>query len=190
MSPSEPAGESTFLRRAYLDTIGRLPSSNEARAFLTKPVPSKREELIDTLLDLPEFADFWANKWADLLRPNPYRVGIKPTMVFDAWIRESFRANTPLDQFAKSLITAQGSTWKNGAATLFRDRRAPDEITPIVSQLFLGIRLEWPKCHHHPFEIWSQDDFYSLAAYFAAWLQRRRAVAANIGRRGSRVCRR
>ena len=101
------------------------------------------------------------------LRPNPYRVGIKPTMSFDAWIRDAFRRNLPYDRFLRELITARGARWRNGAATLFRDRRTPDEITPIVGQLFLGIRLECAKCHHHPFEVWSQDDFYSLAAYFA-----------------------
>ena len=147
--------------------IGRLPTPDEARAFLASTSPAKREELVDRLLDRPEYADFWANKWADLLRPNPYRVGIKATMVFDAWIRDAFRRNMPYDQFVRELLTAQGSTWRNGAATLFRDRREPDEITTMVSQLFLGIRLECAKCHHHPFEVWGQDDFYSLAAYFA-----------------------
>ena len=167
IAPSEPASEATFLRRAYLDVIGRLPTPEEARAFLTSDAPSKREELLDDLLERPEYADFWANKWADLLRPNPYRVGIKPTMAFDAWIRDQFRRDVPYDQFVRELLTAQGSTWRNGAATLFRDRRTPDEITPVVSQLFLGIRLECAKCHHHPFEVWGQDDFYSLAAYFS-----------------------
>jgi hypothetical protein len=165
--PSDPAPESTFLRRAYLDVIGRLPTADEARAYLTSTSPVRREELIDALLARPEYADYWANKWADLLRPNPYRVGIKPTMAFDAWIRAAFRRNQPYDQFARELLTAQGSAWNYGAATWFRDRRTPDEITPVVSQLFLGIRLECAKCHHHPFEVWSQDDFYSLAAYFA-----------------------
>ncbi len=165
--PSAPASDSTFLRRAFLDVIGRLPTPEEARTFLASPASNKREELIDALLERGEYADYWANKWADLLRPNPYRVGIKPTMSFDAWIRDAFRRNLPYDRFVRELITAQGSTWRNGAATLFRDRRTPDEITPIVGQLFLGIRLECAKCHHHPFEVWSQDDFYSLAAYFA-----------------------
>ncbi|HTM54983.1 MAG TPA: DUF1549 and DUF1553 domain-containing protein [Pirellulales bacterium] len=167
ITPSQPAGDSTYLRRVYLDIIGRLPSADEVRAFLTSTSPARREELVDALLARGEYADYWANKWADLLRPNPYRVGIKPTMAFDAWIRERFRENIPYDQFVRQLLTAQGSAWRNGAATWFRDRRTPDEIIPVVSQLFLGIRLECAKCHHHPFEIWSQDDFYSLAAYFA-----------------------
>jgi hypothetical protein len=178
--PSEPASDSTFLRRAYLDVVGRLPTPDEVRAFLAGTAPNKREELIDSLLDRPEYADYWANKWADLLRPNPYRVGIKPTLAFDQWIREQFRQNKPYDQFVRELITAQGSTWRNGAATWFRDRRTSDEITPVVSQLFLGIRLECAKCHHHPFEVWSQHDFYSLAAYFARVAHKGEGISAPI----------
>ena len=167
ITPSEQASDSAFLRRAYLDVIGRLPTPDEARAFLQDSSPDRRSELIDRLLARPEYADFWANKWADLLRPNPYRVGIKATLNFDNWIRDAFRHNKPYDQFVRELVTAQGSTWRNGAVTLFRDRRSPDEVTTMVSQLFLGVRLECAKCHHHPFEIWGQNDFYSLAAYFA-----------------------
>lgn len=167
VTPSEPASDSTFLRRAYLDVIGRLPTADEARAFLADPSPSKREALVDALLTREEYADFWANKWADLLRPNAYRVGVKATFSLDAWLRDAFRRNLPYDQFVRELVTARGSTWRNGAVTLFRDRREPPEITTAVSQLFLGIRLECAKCHHHPFEAWGQDDFYGLAAYFA-----------------------
>jgi hypothetical protein len=123
--------------------------------------------VIDQLLERPEYADHWANKWADLLRPNPYRVGIKAVLNYDHWIRQKFRDNKPYDQFVRELVTATGSTWHNGATTLFRDRREPDELATLVSQLFLGIRLECAKCHHHPFEKWGQDDFYSFAAYFA-----------------------
>ncbi len=167
ITPSEPCGESTFLRRAYLDVIGRLPTPEEAREYLADVSTTKRERLIDTLLDRPEYADFWANKWADLLRPNPYRVGIKAVFNFDAWIRDAFRQNKPYDQFVRELVAAEGSTFRNGAAVLFRDRRDPEELTTIVSQLFLGVRLECAKCHHHPFEIWSQDDFYSFASFFS-----------------------
>ncbi|HEV7226168.1 MAG TPA: DUF1549 and DUF1553 domain-containing protein, partial [Pirellulales bacterium] len=162
-----PASDSIFLRRAHLDAIGRLPTAEEVRAFLADPSPSKREALVDRLLERAEYADFWASKWADLLRPNAYRVGIKATFSLDAFLRDAFRRNQPYDQFVRDLVTAQGSTWRNGAVTLFRDRRTPDEITTTVSQLFLGIRLECAKCHHHPFEVWGQNDFYGLAAYFA-----------------------
>ncbi len=166
LTPSEPSGDAAFLRRAHLDVIGRLPTPDEVRAFLADKEPMKRERLIDRLLERPEYADFWANKWADLLRPNPYRVGVKAVYNLDAWLRDAFRKNRPYDQFVRELLTARGSTFRNGAAVLFRDRREPDEITTVVSQLFLGVRLECAKCHHHPFEIWGQDDFYSLAAYF------------------------
>ena len=162
-----PAEESTFLRRHYLDIIGRLPSVDESRRYLADTAPDKRARLVDALLQRPEYADYWANKWADLLRPNPYRVGIKATFSLDSWLRQAFRENWPHDRFARELITAQGSTWANGAVTVFRDRRSPDEITTLVSQLFLGTRLECAKCHHHPFEVWGQDDFYSLAAFFS-----------------------
>jgi hypothetical protein len=165
--PSAPASDATFLRRASLDAIGRVPTPAEVRAFLADPSPDKRTRLVDALLQRQEYADFWANKWLDLLRPNPYRVGIKAVLNLDAWVRDAFRKNVPYDQFVRELVTAQGSTFRNGAATVFRDRREPEEIAPMVSQLFLGIRLECAKCHHHPFEAWSQDDFYGFAAYFA-----------------------
>ncbi|HTU25661.1 MAG TPA: DUF1549 and DUF1553 domain-containing protein, partial [Pirellulales bacterium] len=165
--PSLPAADSTFLRRAHLDVIGRLPSVEEARAFLADRSPDKRTRLIDRLLANPEYADHWANLWVDLLRPNPYRVGIKATLNFDAWIRDEFRRNVPYDQWVYNLITARGSTWRNGAATLFRDRRTPEEIAPMVAQLFLGARIDCARCHHHPFEVWGQDEFYGMAAYFS-----------------------
>jgi hypothetical protein len=167
ITPSAPCGDTTFLRRAYLDAIGRLPIPAEVRAFLADTSADKRTRLVDRLLARPEYADFWANKWADLLRPNPYRVGIKAVFSLDSWLRESFRQNKPYDQFVRELLTAQGSTFRNGAVTVFRDRREPEEITTMVSQLFLGIRLECARCHHHPFEVWGQDDFYSFAAFFS-----------------------
>lgn len=167
ITPSEPAGDATFLRRAYLDVIGRLPTFAEVKAFLNDPAPDKRAKLVDQLLERPEYADHWANKWADLLRPNPYRVGIKAVYNLDAWLRDSFRRNQPYDQFVREILTAQGSTFREGPVTIFRDRREPEEIMPMLSQLFLGIRLDCAKCHHHPFEVWGQDEFYRMAAYFA-----------------------
>ncbi|MFO0809175.1 MAG: DUF1549 and DUF1553 domain-containing protein [Gemmataceae bacterium] len=166
LPPSEPCADHTFLRRAYLDVIGRLPTADESRAFLADSAGDKRAKLIDRLLERPEYADYWANKWADLLRPNPYRVGIKAVYSLDAWLRDAFRRNLPYDRFVRELLTAKGSTFKNGATVVFRDRREPDEITSVVSQLFLGVRLDCAKCHHHPFEAWGQDDFYGLAAFF------------------------
>ncbi|MDB4676956.1 DUF1549 and DUF1553 domain-containing protein, partial [bacterium] len=167
IEPSEAISESTYLRRVHQDLIGRLPSAAEAKQFLDSDAPDKRERLVDSLLNRREYADHWSGYWADLLRPNPYRVGIKAVLNYDNWIRQQFRENVSYDQFVRQLVTAKGSTWHNGAATLFRDRRSPDEITTMVSQLFLGIRLECAKCHHHPFERYSQNDFYQFAAYFA-----------------------
>ncbi|MFK8114336.1 MAG: DUF1549 and DUF1553 domain-containing protein [Rubripirellula sp.] len=167
IEPSPAVNDETFLRRIYLDLIGRLPSAQESRQFITSTSRAKREQLVDALLERPEYADHWATYWADLLRPNPYRVGIKAVLNYDNWIRQQFRTNVPYDEFVRKLITAKGSTWQNGAATLYRDRRSPDEVATLTSQLFLGIRLECAKCHHHPFERWSQDDFYQFAAFFA-----------------------
>ena len=167
ITPSQPADDAKFLRRVHLDLIGRLPTPEEVRTFLADGDAQKRSRIVDELLQRPEYADHWAAKWADLLRPNPYRVGIKAVMTYDAWIRDCFRQNKPYDQFVRELVTAQGSTWENGATVLFRDRREPPEMTTLVSQLFLGVRLECARCHHHPFEKYSQDDFYSFAAFFA-----------------------
>jgi len=165
--PSEPCTETQYLRRLYLDAIGRIPTAAEIKSFLQDQEPNKIERWVTSVLNRPEYADFWANKWADMLRPNPYRVGIKTTYSLDAWIRDAFRKNMPHDEFARRLVTAQGSTWRNGAVTIFRDRREPAEITTMVSQVFLGLRLECAKCHQHPFEVFGQSDFYGMAAHFA-----------------------
>lgn len=166
LAPSAICSDEKFLRRSYLDIIGRLPTAEEAKQFIQAADADKREQLVDALLSRPEYADFWANKWADLLRPNPYRVGIKATRSLDGWLREAFQQNVPYDQFVRKLLTAQGSTWQNGAVTLFRDRREPEEIVSITSQLFMGVRLDCAKCHQHPFEVYGQADFYGLAAFF------------------------
>lgn len=169
LQPSPSASQSSMLRRSYLRIIGRLPTADEAREFLDDPLPlpEKRAALVDRLLEKPDYADFWANKWADLLRPNPYRAGMKAVFMLDSWLRDAFRENMPYDQMATELVTAQGSTWRNGATVLFRDRPETVEIASSASQLFLGIRLECAKCHHHPFEVWSQDDFFGFAAFFS-----------------------
>ncbi|MEE3181551.1 MAG: DUF1549 domain-containing protein, partial [Planctomycetota bacterium] len=150
IKPSSQCEDSEYLRRAYIDVIGRLPSPEEARAFLGSEKPGKRRELVERLLARPEYADHWANKWVDLLRPNPYRVGIKAVRSLDRWVRKNFRENIPYDRFVHNLLTSQGSTFRNGAVTVFRDRRSPEELVTLFSQLFLGIRLECARCHQHP----------------------------------------
>ena len=176
ITPSESCTDHTFLRRVTTDICGRMPRPDEVDAFLSDTSADKRKQLVDRLLLEPDFADHWANKWVDLLRPNPYRVGIKAVLNYDYWIRQRFHQRMPWDQFARELVTAKGSTFRNGGVTLFRDRRSPDEVAVLVSQLFVGVRLECAKCHHHPFEKWGQDDFYSFSAWFA-----------KVGRKGTGV---
>ena len=164
--PSDLCTDAEFLRRAKLDAVGLLPTPEEVRAFLADPSPDKRQRFISTILEHPAYADYWANQWADLLRPNPDRVGVKSVFLLDQWLREAFRANRPYDQFVRDILMAEGSNYRAGPAVVYRDRRDPPELTTQFSQLFLGTRFECAKCHHHPNEKWSQDDFYQLAAYF------------------------
>ena len=178
--PSGPCSDAEFLRRASLDTIGVLPTADEARAFLADSDPKKREELIERLLAHPAWADFWANKWADLLRPNPDRAGIKSVYVLDQWLREAFRANRPYDQFVRDIITAEGNTHRFGPVVVYRDKREPAEFTTMFSQLFLGVRLDCAKCHHHPNEKWGQHDFYRFAAFFGPVKQKGAGISAPI----------
>ena len=178
--PSEPCTDAEFLRRASLDTIGALPTVEEARAFLADPYPGKREKLIGRLLAHPFYADYWANKWADLLRPNSDRVGIKSVYVLDQWLRASFRENKPYDQFVRDIVLTEGNTHRFGPAVIYRDRRDPADMTTMFSQLFLGVRLDCAKCHHHPNEKWGQDDFYRMAAFFGTVKQKGAGISAPI----------
>jgi len=180
VTPSDICDDATYLRRVTTDICGRIPKPDEVRVFLEDSSPDKRARLVDRLLEEPDFADHWANKWMDLLRPNPYRVGIKAVLNYDQWIRERFHQRMPWDQFVRELITAKGSTFRNGAVTLFRDRRSPDEVGTLTSQLFVGVRLDCAKCHHHVFEKWSQADFYSFAAYFKKVGRKGRGVSPPI----------
>jgi len=178
--PSELCTDTEFLRRSSLDAIGVLPTIEETRAFLANTNANKRGEWIEHLLAHPAYGDYWANKWADLLRPNPDRVGVKSVYVLDQWLRESFRANKPYDQFARELLTAEGSNHRYGPAVVYRDRREPPELTTIFSQLFLGTRMECAKCHHHPNEKWSMDDYFQLAAFFGQLKRKGQGISAPI----------
>jgi hypothetical protein len=180
LAPSELCSDEEFIRRASLDAIGVLPTPDEVRAFLADERKDKRARLVDALLERPAYADYWATKWGDLLRPNTQRVGIKPVYLIDRWIRESLRTNMPHDQFVREILTAQGSTHENGPVVLFRDRREPADLTTFVSQVFMGVRLECAKCHHHPNERWGQNDFYQLAAFFAPLKRKGQGISAPI----------
>ncbi|MBI3880462.1 MAG: DUF1553 domain-containing protein [Verrucomicrobia bacterium] len=172
--------DAEFLRRASLDTIGTLPTADEARAFLADPSPDKRAKLIERLLAHPAYADHWTVKWGDLIRPNPSRVGVKPVYLLDQWLRESFRENKPYDQFVRELLTASGSTHKSGPVALWRDKRLPEDATSFVSQIFLGTRLECAKCHHHPNEKWGQQEYFELAAFFGQMKHKGQGISAPI----------
>ena len=165
--PSEACSDSEFMRRAFIDVIGLLPEPGEVRRFLADESPDKRAELIDRLLDDPAYADTWANRWGDLFRPNIARVGLKSAYTIDNWIRECFAANKPYDQMVREILTAKGSTHRVGPAVIYRTRREPATLTTLFSQVFLGVRMECARCHHHPNERWSQRDFYQFAAFFA-----------------------
>lgn len=181
--PSEPCTDGEFIRRATLDVLGRLPTLEETRAFLADTSPDKRKALVDRLLGPTNrfaYADYWAVKWGDLLRPNTQRVGVKPVYLFDQWLREKFRENTTWDRFVRELLTATGNTHEYGPVAVIRDKRDPADMAEFVAQIFLGTRLACAKCHHHPSEKWGQDDYYSLAAFFGSMKQKGQAISAPI----------
>ncbi|HEV3121089.1 MAG TPA: DUF1549 and DUF1553 domain-containing protein, partial [Isosphaeraceae bacterium] len=166
INPSELASDQVFLRRAFLDAIGVLPTPEEARTFLADTAPEKRSKLIARLLERPEFADFWALKWADLLRNEEKTMGEKGVWIFQRWLRDQFAAEVPLDEFARRIVSARGSTWGNPPASFYRTNRDPQTAAETVGQVFLGVRLQCARCHNHPFDVWTQNDYYGLAAYF------------------------
>lgn len=170
--PSGDCSDAEFLRRLKLDAVGLLPTPDEVKAFLADNAPDKRARAIDRILDDPAYGDFWAARWADLLRPNPDRVGVKSVFVLDQWLRDQFRRNRPYHEFVRDLLLAEGSNHREGPAVVFRDRRDPPEITTLFSQVVFGIRLECAKCHHHPNEKWGQEDFYQFAACFGSVRQK------------------
>ncbi len=167
IQPSPKVDDTIFLRRAYLDAVGRLPGTEESRAFLADVAPQKRDKLIDRILRLPEFADFWALKWADLLRNEEKTMGVKGAWIFQRWLRDALDKELPLDEFVRQILTAKGSTWSNPAASFYRTNRDAMIAAETVGQVFLGVRLQCARCHNHPFDVWTQDDYYGLSAYFA-----------------------
>jgi hypothetical protein len=167
IAPSPPAPDEVFLRRAYLDATGLLPTSEEARAFLNDTRPDKRTRLIDDLLARPEFADLWALKWSDLLRAEEKSLDRKGVTLFHRWIRDSIAAGKPLNEFAREVIAGRGSTYAHPEANFYRALRDPYSRSEAVAQVFLGVRIGCARCHNHPFDRWTQHDYHSLAAFFA-----------------------
>lgn len=166
LKPSPLASDNEFLRRVSLDLIGTLPSPEEIRKFVADKAPNKRALLIDALLERPEYADYWALKWGDLLRTQRKALGLKGLGSFNSWLKQSLRENRGVDRMTRELLTARGNLYSNGPAAYFFVEKAPEDIGETTSQVFLGIRLACAKCHHHPMEVWSQDDYYGIAAFF------------------------
>ena len=166
MLPSEEADDATYLRRLYLDLTGTLPTAEQARQFLLDRSPDKRARLVDELMRRPEFADVWALLWADLLRVDTQTLGRKDAYAYYRWIRDSFAQNKPLDQFARELITAEGPLDEAPAGHFYSVVKRPGDVSSTLAQVLLGVRIACAECHHHPFDRWSQTDYYGMQAYF------------------------
>lgn len=165
--PSPRANDAEFIRRAFLDTIGILPSVSETRSFLDDKSPGKRDRLIEELLNRPEFADYWTYKWSDLLLVSSRKLKPAAMWSYYNWIHNNVAAGTPWDQFVRSIVTAQGSTLENGAANFFVLHEDPRDMSETTSQAFLGMSINCAKCHNHPMEKWTNDQYYQMANLFA-----------------------
>ncbi len=168
INPSSLCTDAEFLRRVYLDLVGLPPTAEQVRAFIFDPrdTRTKRQAIIDQLLASDEFTDHWTNKWSDLLQVNSKFLGKEGAQSFKDWIRQQVAANVPYDQFVRSIVTASGSNRVNPAASYYKILRTPEEALENTTHLFLAVRFNCNKCHDHPFERWTQDQYYETAAYF------------------------
>jgi hypothetical protein len=167
LTPSPLCPDEEFLRRLYLDAIGTLPTPEEIKTFVADRSPDKRAKAIDKVLDRPEFVDWWSLKWGDLLRIDRQALEEKGMWSFHNWVRAELRDKRPVDEFVRDVVTAEGSTFTEGPANFYRVGRTAEDWAETTSQVFLGVRMQCAKCHHHPFEKWSQDDYYGMSAFFA-----------------------
>lgn len=165
--PAELASDAVFLRRVFLDTIGTIPTAEEAAEFLDSKKPDKRSRLIDRLLQRDEFAVFWAMKWADVMRGSDVTISKRGVHSFHRYLVNHFQHDRPFDEFARETLTSLGNTLNQPAANFHRIARTPEDAAEAMSQLFLGVRIGCAKCHNHPFEAITQGDYYGFAAYFA-----------------------
>lgn len=165
--PSPQSEDVELLRRTYLDTIGVLPSPDEVRAYLANDAENKREELIDTLLARPEFVDYWTYKWSDVLLINGRRLNPAPVKAYYQFIRRHVERNTAWNEFAAKVITAQGETLNHGATNFYKLHPDPEAMTENLCQAFLGLSIGCAKCHNHPLEKWTNDQYYAMASFFA-----------------------
>ncbi len=168
MLPSELTTDAEFLRRVSLDLTGLAPTPEQVRAFLADKTETrkKRALLVDRLMERPEFVNHWSVKWSDLLQVNRAKLGDKGVWTFRDWIRESIAANKPYDKLVRELVTARGSTFRNPPANFLRFTKEPKVAMETTTQLFLGVRMVCAQCHDHPFEQWTQNQYYQLSAFF------------------------
>ncbi len=166
IAPGDLVDDSTFLRRVFLDTIGTLPTSQEVREFLADHSADKRTRIVKSLLQRPEYSDYWTQRWSDLLQVDRDIVTSEGAVAMTRWIRKQIDRNVPFDQFVQSILTVQGSTHSESPAAFYQVQDSPEKLARAVSQLFLGVRIECAQCHHHPFERWDQSDYFALAGMF------------------------
>ena len=167
LTSSPRCSDSDFIRRSTLDVIGLLPTNGETRTFLANPDPLKRTKWIDSLLNRPEYVDYWTLRWGDTLRSSRRSLGDKGMNALNLWIREGVAQNKPWNQFAKELLLAQGSAFRNGEANFYRSATTPQTLAETTSQVFLGVRIQCAKCHNHPYEKWTQNQYFQMAAFFS-----------------------
>jgi hypothetical protein len=170
IQPSPLADDATFLRRVTLDLTGQIPTPAEVRAFLADPAPTKlkRARLIDKLIARPAYTDYWTIKWGDLLQSSRKYLGEKGTFAFREWIRDSIASNKPYDKMVRELLTSRGSSYDEPAANFYRITRDPKLTMEKTTQVFLGVRMVCAQCHDHPFERWTQNQYFQMSAFFSA----------------------
>ena len=167
LAPSGPSNDSEFIRRAFIDTIGTLPTANEVRAFLEDKSSTKRETLAKELLGRPEFVDYWTYRWSDILLINGTRLRPKAVEAYYKWLRGHVEANTPWDKLVAELVTSTGSSYENGATNFFALHQSPEDMAENTSQAFMGLSIGCAKCHNHPLEKWTNDQYYAFANLFS-----------------------
>ncbi len=164
---SPPCSDPEFLRRAYIDTIGRPPDTNETRAFLADSSPRRRDTLIDRLLNHSEFADYWTYKWSDLLMLNGTRLRPGALQAYYRWIHQQVADNVPWDRVVRAIVTATGESLEDGPTNFYALSQTPEDMTENACQAFLGLSIGCARCHNHPLEKWTNDQYYAMASLFA-----------------------
>ena len=167
MPPSPKSSDGEFLRRVYLDTIGVLPTVDEVKSFLSDTSELKRESLIEQLLSRPEFVDYWAYQWSDVLLLTGSRLRPDAIKAYYKWIRDRVANNVPWDEFARGVVMAKGSTFENGAANFYSLHQDPQDMVETTAMAFLGMSIQCAHCHDHPNEKWTNDDYYGMVSLFA-----------------------